>query len=337
MKKALFIVLFILLLGLGYVKFTYDGTVKKPLKIDGDITVNVSSGETFYSVLDRLNNSDSLKNMYLIKYYIKSNGLQCDIKPGDYKVSSDVSVEGLIKVLQSGEDLDSIKVTIIEGMNIEAMAETFEKSGLISKAEFLKSCSEYELPNYIKKDKNRKYQLEGYLYPDTYEFEKESSGKYIIDTMNGRFNDIIESIEEKYNEKIEDIDKVVTIASIVEKETDSSEERSKVASVFYNRMNISMPLQSCATVIYALGNDFYNREQLIVYNKDLEVDSPYNTYKVNGLPIGPISSPRKESIEAAFKPADTDYLYFVSNNDGTHFFTNDYNEFLNVKSETQGF
>ena len=122
------------------------------------------------------------------------------------------------------------------------------------------------------------------------------------------------------------------MASIVEKEASDKKELDIVASVFYNRLKIDMPLQSCATVLYSLG-----KHKDILLDKDLEVKSPYNTYIVEGFPIGPICNPGKESIKAALSPATTNYLYFVSTNDGKHFFTDDYKKFLEIKKKTQGF
>lgn len=208
-----------------------------------------------------------------------------------------------------------------------------DNKGVISKEEFLKSCREYKLPEYIKSDTKRKYALEGYLFPDTYEFYKGTSGKAIIDEMTSRFISVVNDILSKNGKTIsnKDLDKYIIMASIIEKEVQKQDERGKAASVFYNRLNIGMKLESCATVLYSLG---VHKDKL-TYN-DLKVDSPYNTYIVSGLPLGPISCPGRACIEAAISPSKTNYLYFVSNNDGTHFFTDSYNAFMNVKKVTQG-
>jgi len=151
--------------------------------------------------------------------------------------------------------------------------------------------------------------------------------------MLDRFTSVIEEIEQDTGVQLKgnNLDDIITMASIVEKEVEIPEERGKAASVFYNRLQKGMKLQSCATVLYALG---VHKDKL--YYKDLEVDSVYNTYKVQGLPEGPICNPGKGCILAAIKPSNTNYLYFVSNNDGTHFFTDDNEKFLQVKKATQG-
>jgi UPF0755 protein len=176
------------------------------------------------------------------------------------------------------------------------------------------------LPDYIKADAKRKYSLEGFLFPDTYEFKKGMSGDDIITQMLLRFEYVINDIEAKQNTVInkENIDKITIMASIVEKEAKAKNERGMVASVFYNRLNKSMPLESCATVLYAL-----DKVKVILSIKDTQTKSPYNTYLVKGLPVGPICCPGRAAIEAAVNPDKTDYYYFVANmvkNDGTMVF-----------------
>jgi len=239
----------------------------------------------------------------------------------------------LLNLKEGIYDNRPIKVTIPEGYNIDEIGNKLEKQGIIKKEDFIKSIKEYKTPSFVKEDKNRKYSLEGYLFPDTYEFFKGMQGDKIIDKMLDRFNYVIKEIEKENNIKIkdEDMDKLISMASVIEKEAEKDAERGKVASVFYNRIDKKMKMESCATVLYALG---YHKDKL--YYKDLKIKSPYNTYLNTGLPIGPICSPGKNSIKAALNPEKTDYLYFVSKNNGTHFFTKNYNDFLKVKKETQG-
>ena len=231
------------------------------------------------------------------------------------------------------KDDEIVKVVIPEGYDVEHIAAALDKKGIISKADFIKSCKEYKLPDFIKSDVRRKYALEGYLFPDTYEFLKGTDGKEIIDVMLKRFSNVIDNIKKETGKNIsnEDLDKIIIMASIVEKEVERQDERGKAASVFYNRLNKDMKLQSCATVLYALG---VHKDKL--YYNDLKIDSPYNTYIVKGLPVGPISCPGIECIKAAINPEKTNYLFFVSKNDGTHFFSDNEKKFLEVKKVTQG-
>jgi UPF0755 protein len=333
MKKIVILILCLLLAGGAVAKVQYDSAVNSPLRVNEDLKCVVKGGDTFYSVLESLEKDGVISNTYLIKYYIKKNNIKTDIKPGKYIISKDVSLEELIEVLSKGSiNENEVSVTIQEGKNIEEIGEILEQNAVISKEEFIKSCKNYELPDFIKKDDSRRYDLEGFLFPDTYIFNKNTSGDKIIETMIDRFKEIIYIIEQQNNIKIDNVDKIVTIASIIEKEVSVPEERGKVASVIYNRLEKDMMIQCDPTVVYALGKAYKEK----VFLKDLKVDSPYNTYKIKGLPIGPICSPGKKSIEAAVMPAKTDYIYFVASNDGTHFFTDDYEEFLKVKAKTQG-
>jgi len=313
--------------------FYFKSATSHPFRGNGEINVEVKEGYTFYNILEDLDNNQAIINPNLIKVYVKLNNISPKIIPGQFKVPSGSTIDEFVKILQNpsltGND---VNITIPEGYDIEAMGKAFEEKGLFSKNDFIKAVKEYPLPSYIEKKNGRKYDLEGFLFPDTYKFNKGITPKEVVKIMNDKFNEEITSLSKSHGTKSEDIYKLVTMASIIEKEAVKKEERAIVASVFYNRLNMNMRFQSCATVLYSLGE---HRDKL--YEKDLEVQSPFNTYIVDGLPVGPIASPGRESLKAAMEPAKTNYIYFVSKNDGTHFFTNDYNEFLKVKEQTQGF
>ena len=233
--------------------------------------------------------------------------------------------------LNKGVLNEFVKVTVPEGYSIEAMGELFEKSGLnFTKQDFLNEVRYYPLPKYVKNIEERRYLLEGFLFPDTYHFDKDSTPNVVIKTMIDRFEQVLKEIETELKVSVPEdkIDDIVTMASIVEREIIHDEERVKAASVFYNRLRVGMPLQSCATVIYALG-----KHKEVLYNSDLEVDSKYNTYKYSSLPIGPIASPGRESIKAAISPSDTNYLYFILNDETNyHYFFENYSDFLKQKA-----
>ncbi|SKA75977.1 UPF0755 protein [Clostridium sp. USBA 49] len=335
MKKFIipFVIIFAFIVFKIYLNIV--GTIKQPfINNNGNIEVKVSNGDNLNKLIASLYNENKIKNLYLTKWYIKKQKFNTNIKPGIYSISNKISLDEFVKILNEGKyNKNLVKVTIPEGYTIDNIASLLEEKKVISKDKFIKSIKEYKLPTYIKKDKNRKYQLEGYLFPDTYEFAKDMSGKEIINIMINNFEKVLKEIEEENNKLIneEEIDKIIIMASIIEKEAEVSSERPIVASVFYNRIKEKMPLQSCATVEYVLGI----HKTVYTYN-DLKIESPYNTYKVKALPVGPISNPGKSAIEAALNPAKTNYLYFVSKFDGTktHFFTRDYNEFLKYKKES---
>ena len=334
MKKKLLIIFVIAIIVLFSANFYYKSIINHPFKgKDENIVVKVEKGDSLNSVFDNLSSKGIIKNKYIIKYYLRKNNLVKGIKTGNYKIKKDITLEKFVKVLIDGtSDSDTITVTIPEGYDIEHIANILDSKSVIKKEEFIKSCEKYALPNYIKKVKGRKYSLEGFLFPDTYKFQKNMKGEEIIDAMISRFEYVMDEIQNNKgividNEKIDDI---ITIASIVEKEARASEEREKIASVFYNRLDKKMKLQSCATVLYALGK---HKDKL--YLNDLKVESPYNTYKVDGLPIGPICSPGKESIESSINTPKSEYLYFVLQKNGRHFFTNNYNKFLEAKKNAE--
>lgn len=330
LKRVLVIIVIVLIVGLVGFKLYYNRIVNHPFKLTVDsVELEVKEGQSLNDVLKKLSNQKIIGNTYLIKYYVKSNDIGTNIKKGTYSIEKDMNLNTFLTNLSSGKVAAELnKVTIPEGYNIEEIADSLEKSQIISKEEFLEAVKEYEIPSYIKKDSKRKYQLEGFLFPDTYEFEDDITGEEIIERMLSRFEEVISEIEQATGNTIDKskLDDIVTMASIVEKEAVRDDERGKVASVFYNRMEKNIKFQSCATVLYALG---YHKAELS--NEDIKIDSPYNTYKVDGLPVGPIACPGKASLNAAINPEKTDYLFFISNDDGTHEFTANDEEFMRLK------
>ena len=313
--------------------YQFKKIIQHPVKINKDVPVTVKNGDTLYSILDNLNQNGAIKNLNFLKFYIKKNEIKSNVHAGKFLIPKDSTVIQLVTILSTvGNDEDNIKVTIPEGFDINNIAKLLQEKGVISKENFIDSCKSYKLPTYIIGKENRKFNLEGFLFPSTYNLKAGMSGNAIIKSMLDKFYSTINEINKETPIDMTNLDNIIIMSSIVERETSDKNEQAKVASVFYNRLKKDMKLQSCATVLYSLGK---HKEKL--YNKDLEVMSPYNTYKVIGLPVGPICNPGKESIKAAVSPAKTNYLYFVLGNGGEHFFTDDYNKFLKVKAASQGF
>lgn len=326
--------LFVLLLITSILVFAvlYNRTINKPLKSnDSTIMIEVRQGEGFYDILNRLDKEGKLFNKLLLKVKLSIDKKEIKLIEGVYEIDTNSNLDNLIKSLESTADnKELIKLTIPEGYTIEDIASEVEKQGFCSKDEFLEKVKNYPVPSFVKVSEKKKYNLEGYLYPDTYLIKKGSDGEYIINMMIMRFNQVINQAKDETGVDLDsqDIEKIINIASMIESEARFDNDRPLISSVIYNRLEKNMKLQLDATVIYSLG---YHVD--VVLNRHLAIDSAYNTYKYEGLPIGPISNPGIKSIKAALLPKKTDYIYYVLKKDGTHYFTNNYDDFLTKKKE----
>ena len=303
--------------------------VDTPLKINNEEIVEVAEGDSFYGILDKLSEEGKIKNKFLVKLYLKICGIKPEGLEGTYKLNKSMTLNEFVNLL-TDSNKDKVYITIPEGYTIDDIAEKLEENNICNSKEFIDSVKKYELPKYISNNPNKRYNLEGFLFPDTYSFNKNENADFIIKTMLNRFEKVWQEIVEDLNISIpeEEIEKKVNVASIIEKEAVVDSERSFISSVIYNRIAIGMPLQIDATVIYSYG---YHIEKM--YEKYLEIDSPYNTYMYYGLPIGPISNPGRASLMAALKPKETDYLYYLLESENTHYFTDNYDDFLRRKEE----
>ncbi|NLG79461.1 MAG: endolytic transglycosylase MltG [Firmicutes bacterium] len=252
-------------------------------------------------------------------------GVQDRLKAGTYRLSSRMGTFGILRALAEGR-VERVRFTVPEGYNLAEIASLLDGKGLASRERFL-SLAKGEVHGFRVEAGGREFSgnLEGYLFPDTYEIESGLSEETIIAAMVRRFAEVV--LPEFARDDVAEAAKalglhgVVTIASMVEKEARIPEDRPVVAAVFYNRLKRRMPLQSCATVQYALGT----WKERLSYD-DLKVESPYNTYLVPGLPPGPIASPGLSSIRAALHPAEVDYLYFAADEHGGHIFSRTFRE-----------
>lgn len=330
-KLILAAVLFIFVIILAF-EISYKKAIEKPLKSsENKILIEVKQGEGFYDILNKLDNEDKLSSKLLIKVNLAIDKRSIKLIEGLYEIDTNSTLDNLISSLQNESgDKALVKLTIPEGYSIEEIANTIEEKNLGSKEDFLKAAKNYEVPNFINDDDQKRYNLEGFLYPDTYFIEKGLDANYIIKIMLNRFEKIFNQVkdETKVDIKDEDVEKIITIASMIEKEAKVQKDRPLISSVIYNRLEKNMKLQLDAAVIYALG---YHVN--VVLNKHLEINSPYNVYKYEGLPVGPIANPGIDSIKAALLPEKTDYLYYILQKDSSHYFTNNYDDFLKKKKE----
>jgi len=220
---------------------------------------------------------------------------------------------------------DVIKVTVPEGYTYEEIGQTLQKSGLVTKDDFKNQVENWTDNNYwfLKGLPKDKHMLDGFLYPATYSFPKDASSKTIISKMLKTFEVNMEPNKNYITNNKKNVRNLLTISSLIEKEAKKDVDRSKISSVIYNRLNKKMPLQIDATILYIIGH------KAKLYNKDLKVKSPYNTYLNKGLPPSPICNPGTKSITAAIHPLNTDYLYYVLNSKtNEHVFSKTYAQHL---------
>lgn len=323
--RTLIMLLLIIVIALASM---FISTIKKPLKISELEVVNVEEGDSFYSVINSLSNEKKIKSPFIIKIYAKLTGLNLEVVPGSHTLEKGMSVKDIAKTLKDTNNANAITLTIPEGFNVEDIATRVAEKDICTKDEFLTAVKNYPLPSYVKDNPDKRYNLEGFLFPDTYNFKIGVEPEYIIETMIKRFEGVWSKITEGLDIKEDDIEKIINVASVIEKEARVDEDRPLIASVIYNRIKEDMPLQIDATVIYAHGYYIEN-----VRNRHLAIESKYNTYLHKGLPVGPICNPGASSIEAALKPANTNYLFYLLASEHEHYFTDNYDDFLKKKKE----
>ena len=237
------------------------------------------------------------------------------LQAGEFQFTRPMSAAAVVEKIARG-DVYTRRITFREGLTIAEMADVFESNGFGKKAEFLAAAGDRTLIRDLDPDAG---DLEGYLFPETYALPRGTPASRLIAMMVDRFRaNYTDDLQAKAQEQGFTTRQVVTLASLVEKETGKGDERPLVSAVYRNRIELGMPMQADPTVVYALQKAA--RYDGNIRREDLAFDSPYNTYRYNGLPPGPIASPGKASLEAALAPADVPYLYFVSRNDGSHVF-----------------
>lgn len=289
----------------------------------------IQENETIHEVANKLQNLGVIRNAKIFILYVRQQKMDRLIKAGEYHIEPIQSISQLITYLKNGQE-KLIKYTIPEGYRIKKIAQTLAKQGIVNEKRFVELAShlgntfEFRYKNQIKNGN-----LEGFLFPNTYLIARPTEEK-IIEQMLGEFEkEVDETVLQNRKATKLTLHQLITLASVIEKEAQVSSERKTIASVFYNRMEIGMPLQSCATVEYALSQNGTEKEGYVLSLEELKIDSPFNTYKYAGLPPEPICNPGLSSILAALNPSKTDYFYFAAKGDGTHAFAKTLDEHNN--------
>lgn len=296
------------------------------------ITVEIPSGSTTNDIAEILFENNLISNIRTFKYYAERTGSDSKLKAGSYVLSRNMNADELLdSLIKGGSSGNTYNITIIEGLTNEDMAQVLSEQTGLSYDKFIELM---EAPETFREDyeflnDTSISNLQGYLMPDTYNIYIDSSEEDIIRVLLKQFDEFyLDEIKPRMGNTGLSFEEVINLASIVEKEALLDEERDEVAKVFLNRLDINMKLQSCATVNYANGE----WKERLTY-EDIEIDSPYNTYIVEGLPPAPINSPGRVSIISVLEPADVDYLFFVAKGDGSHYFSNTYDEHIDAAEE----
>lgn len=336
MKKALVVILLlgILIFGLGVT--AYFVVISMPSTNQENVVVVIQNGDGVDNVAMQLKSLGLIKSKLAFKTYLFINNKISKIQPGEYQFNQ-VNVQKIAsKITQPPEYKQEIVLTFLEGWNSDEMGAYLQEKGLSFEQDFLKLAETRDTRNIIPDkdyafflDKPLNIGLEGYLFPDTYRVFEDVTPEEIVEKMLDNFDEKFnEELREKAAEKDLKISEVITLASIVEKEARTKEDKKVVAGIFLNRIVINQRLESDATVNYITGKQTTRPSY-----KDLEADSLYNTYKYSGLPPGPICNPGMDSIEAVIYPEDSDYLYFLNTPSGNIIYNKTYEDHLETKNE----
>lgn len=325
MKKT-FLVLSLALLvllaavGGGVAFLAYQFTSSRPSDLAQDVVYEVTPGKGFATIASELEQKGLVKNAMFFNIYARFKGDRSRIKVGEYLLRTNMTPPEVLATIVSGKSI-ARSFTVSEGLSTYEIADLYERQGFGTAASFLALTRDPQLIQSLLGEKVPS--LEGYLFPETYMLTKYTDTKTLISNMVKRFlyvyNEVLPQAEITWMTR----NQVVTLASIIEKETGAPEERPLISSVFHNRLAKKMRLQTDPTVIYGKAEQL-GRIVINITRQDLQTPTPYNTYVIFGLPPGPIANPGREALLAAVNPAESAYLFFVSQNDGTHVFSEDY-------------
>ena len=294
------------------------------------VIVKIPSGIGSAEVASILKEKGLIRNARVYRIYLEVKGVSDRLQAGTYRFAPGTSLEKITADLVAGNVYrDTIKVTIPEGFRVEQVAERLEQAGVANRERFIQAIQKGDFSNYsfvrqIPAERPLKYRLEGYLFPDTYEIQKDADETAIVAMMLERLS------RELTPERLERLKKLglsihdwLTLASLVEREAMVEKERPVIAGVLWNRLKKGWPLQVDATIQYVYGKQ---KERLT--HRDLKIDDPYNTYLYKGLPPGPVGSPGVSSLEAVLFPEEHQYFFYVTKKDGSneHYFAKTYAE-----------
>lgn len=338
---TLIVLVVIAAIGLG--GYFYVKSALQPVDPNSEqaIQVEIPMGSGLSKISTILEEHGIVKNATIFKYYAKFKN-QSNFQAGQYTMTQSMTLDEILESLKTGKVYREplLSITIPEGLTLGQIGQIVDKHTEFTKDEFMELVNNQEFiqslmsayPELFTEEilaENIRYPLEGYLFPATYAiYEEDFTLDELITMMVSKTNDVINEYQGLIDEKEMTVHQLLTFASLLEEEATEKTDRETIASVFYNRLEIGMPLQTDPTVLYALGE----HQERVLY-KDLEVQDPYNTYVNKGLPPGPIANAGVTSIEAALNPTETDYLYFLADKQGNNHFAKTFEEHKINKSK----
>lgn len=337
---AIVLVVCVAVAAFGGVQFGRDLTVPADAANSETIDVEIESGMPVASMGQLLEDNGIIRSATAFKLYVRMQGAAPNIQAGIHSLSPSMTLEEIVVNLQEGAiTAGVVKVSVAEGLTVDQVADVVAESTKYSKEDFMAVVQDdaylqslvatYPFLTDSYNNDNVRYVLEGYLFPATYEFDEEAGLHALIEQMLNKTASVLEKYQSQIDASEYSLQDIMSLASLVEKEGMTSEDRRTIAGVFYNRLQQDMAIQSDISVLYALGT----HKELVTF-EDLEVDSPYNLYKNTGLPPGPLNSPSEDAIAAVLNPEASDYIYFYANiKTGEVFYTANYDQHLAWQQE----
>lgn len=309
------LLLLVAAIGVGY--WVYSGVQRPYQGFEGaEQFVEIPPGTGTAAMARRLADAGVVRSPETFRLAVWMKGSGRRLQAGEYRFDRPMSPAEVVDKLARG-DVYVRAITFREGLTIWDMASVYENADFGTAADFMAASKRADLIGDIDPEAKN---LEGYLFPDTYTLPRSATAEQLVERMVAQFRKVLTpELKQQATDRGLNVRELVTLASLVEKETAKPDERTIVAGVYTNRLRIGMGLQCDPTVIYALM--LAGRYDGNIRRADLRIDSPYNTYRYAGLPPGPIAAPGAASLHAAANPADVPYLYFVSRNDGSHIFS----------------
>ncbi len=337
------LILIIIVAVVGTSGYFYIKSALQPVSSDSDkeIIIDIPIGSGVSTISQLLEDNGLVKNAKVFKYYVKFKN-ESNFMAGEYHMNPSMTIQEIIESLKTGKIMQEpiFTMTIPEGKQLKEIAAIIAEKTNQKEEEIWKQLNDEtfikglmaQYPDILTTEiwaKNIKYPLEGYLFPATYSYyEEKPTLESIISVMLDKTESVVNAYETEIARDDLTVHQFLTMSSLIEEEATKNVDRKKIASVFYNRIEEGMPLQTDPTVLYALGE----HKDRVLY-EDLEVDSPYNTYQNVGLPPGPIANAGTISMEAALHPEETDYLYFLASKDGKVYFSKSLNEHNELKAK----